>query len=63
MAEKVPQHVHCHVCWKAIPVGETFCSDECKQKYQKIMKNKKLFLYLFMGIMAALLAYTLIQWN
>jgi len=56
MAEKIPQHVHCHVCWKAIPVGEMFCSDECRQKYQKMMKTKKLVWYVFMGLMAAFLA-------
>ena len=32
MAEKIPQHVHCNLCWKAIPVDEKFCSDECKCK-------------------------------
>jgi len=61
MAEKIPPHVHCHVCWKAIPVGETLCSDECRQKYKKIMKTKKIVWYVFMGIMVAFLAYILIS--
>lgn len=63
MADKIPQHVHCYVCWKAIPVGEKLCSDECKQKYQKIMRNKKLIWYVFMGVMVAFLAYILISGN
>ena len=63
MAEKIPQHVHCHVCWKAIPVGETFCSDECKQRYQKLMRTKRLFFYIFIGLMAALLAVILFTGN
>ena len=50
MAEKIPPHVHCHVCWKAIPMGETLCSDECKQKYQKMLKKKRLTL-MFLWIM------------
>ena len=61
MVEKVPQHVHCHVCWKAIPVGETLCSDECRQRYQKMMRSKKLVFYVFMGLMVALLAIILIS--
>jgi len=61
MAEKIPQHVHCHVCWKTIQTGEKLCSDECKQKYNKIMRTKKLVWYVFMGLMVAFLAYILIS--
>jgi len=61
MAEKIPPHVHCHVCWKAIPVGETLCSDECRQRYEKMMRSKKLVFYIFMGLMVALLAIILIS--
>ena len=45
MAEKIPQHSHCQVCGKAIPFSETLCSDECKEKYNSLVKRRKLFLY------------------
>jgi len=63
MADKIPQHVHCNMCWKAIPVSEKFCSDECRQKHQKIMKSKKLIWYAFMGIMVAFFVLFVISGN
>jgi predicted nucleic acid-binding Zn ribbon protein len=35
---------------KAIPTSETLCSDECKQKYQAMLKKKRLTL-LFLWVM------------
>jgi predicted nucleic acid-binding Zn ribbon protein len=35
---------------KSIPVTETLCSEDCKQKYQKMMKRKR-YLILFMWVM------------
>ncbi len=56
MAEKVPPHNHCHVCMKSIPVSETLCSDECRKKYQSMMKRKKLIIYFMYGMLAAMVA-------
>ena len=55
MAEKVAPHNHCHVCMKSIPVGETLCSDECKQKYQTMMRKKRLVIYFMYGMLAAMI--------
>ena len=55
MAENVPQPTHCHVCMKAIPVGETLCSEECQQKYQSMLKRRKLMVYFMYGMLAALI--------
>jgi len=49
MAEKIAQHTHCQICGKAIPITETFCSEECKQKYQALMKKRKWYLYIMYG--------------
>mgnify|MGYP002750209242 CR=1 FL=1 len=56
MVEKVAQHTHCHICGKAIPFNETLCSEECKQKYQAMVKKRKTIVY----IMYALIAFILI---
>jgi len=56
MVEKVAQHTHCRICGKAIPITETFCSDECKQKYQTMAKRRKMLVY----IMYAMIAFILV---
>ena len=53
MAEKIPQHVHCNMCWKAIPVNEKFCSDECKQKYHTIRKRGRILWYFMLVLIIA----------
>jgi predicted nucleic acid-binding Zn ribbon protein len=55
MAESIPQHAHCHMCGKSIPVGETLCSEDCKQRYRTILKRRKLIVYLMYGMLAALI--------
>ena len=50
MVEKVGQHTHCQICGKAIQVDETICSEECKQKYQGLLKKRKLWLYLMWAL-------------
>lgn len=55
MVENIPQHTHCHMCGKSIPVGETLCSEDCKQRYQTLLRRRKLIVYLMYGILAALI--------
>ena len=40
MAEKLLQHKHCSICGKAVPVDIDFCSDECEEKMQVMVKKK-----------------------
>ena len=54
MTDKVPQHSHCHICGKAIPLTETLCSEECKEKYQRIVKRRRLMVYFMYAMLAAL---------
>jgi len=60
MAEKIPPHNHCNVCMKAIPVGETQCSDECREKFYKMMRKRKLMIYFMYGILAAMIVAVLL---
>ena len=55
MTVTVPQHAHCLMCGKSIPYGETLCSEDCKQKYQRLLKRRKIMVYLMYGIIAALI--------
>ena len=53
MAEKLVQHRHCQMCLKAIPLSEEYCNDECKEKWDQLIKaNKKknLIMILWMAV-------------
>jgi len=60
MAEKVGQHTHCQICGKAIPVSENLCSDECKQKYQSMVKKRKLLVYVMYALIFVILLMVLL---
>jgi len=55
MVEKVAQHTHCQICGKAIPISETLCSEECKQRYQTMVKKRKMLVYVMYGLIAFIL--------
>ena len=55
MADRIPPHNHCHVCMKAIPVKENYCSEECRQKFLKMQKKRKLIVYFMYGLLAAVI--------
>lgn len=62
MVEKIPQHNHCHMCMKAIPVGEKLCSDECRQKYGNLTKKRRLvWLFLWAIIVGSIIVLMLVQ--
>ena len=61
MAESVPQHAHCHMCGKSIPYGETLCSEECKQKFQALVRRRRLLLYLMYGLLAAVIVVIMVS--
>jgi predicted nucleic acid-binding Zn ribbon protein len=45
----IEPHRHCAVCGKTIPPDETFCSEKCKQYYEKKVKGQKRYFYLLMA--------------
>ena len=59
MVEIIPPHSHCQICGKAVPVSETFCSEECKQKYSAMMKRRKLMVYAMYALIAVILVIIL----
>ncbi len=59
MTEKILQHKHCSICGKAIPVDETFCSDECKEKWGAMMKKRKMMMYIMYGMIAVFIVLIL----
>ncbi len=60
MVEKVAQHTHCQICGKAIPVSETLCSEECKQRYQSLLKKRRILVYvMYASIFVVLLLFAM----
>ena len=54
-------HSHCQICGKSIPVSETFCSEECKQKYGTMMKKRKFMVYIMYALIAIIVILFLLQ--
>lgn len=61
MTESIPPHAHCQICGKAIPVSETFCSEECKEKYNSMMKKRKLMVYAMYALIAVIVIIFMLQ--
>ena len=60
MVEKVAQHTHCQICGKAIPLTETLCSEECKEKYRAMVKKRKMIVYVMYASVFFILALFLV---
>ena len=62
---KLIDHRHCKVCGKAIPPGEEFCSDECRQKYmgwiEKEKKTKRMIYVIYALIIASLFLFLFLR--
>ncbi|MBQ6220613.1 MAG: DUF2116 family Zn-ribbon domain-containing protein [Methanosphaera sp.] len=54
----VEAHRHCAICGKPIPMSESFCSDQCQEKFQikqkQVVKQKR--------ILYAVIAIFVIVW-
>ena len=59
MTEKILQHKHCNICGKAVPAEETFCSDECKEKWDAMVKKRKMMMYIMYGMIAVFIVLIL----
>ena len=55
MTENIPPHTHCQICGKAIPTSEQLCSEECKIKYNALMKRRKLTVYAMYALIGIIL--------
>ena len=63
MADKITPHNHCHICMKAIPVNEKYCSEECRQQFLKMQKKRKLMIYFMYGLLAAVIVAIVLAGN
>jgi len=61
MVERVSPHGHCQMCGKSVPVGENLCSEDCKQRYNAVLKRRKLIVYFMYGLLAALIVVILLS--
>jgi predicted nucleic acid-binding Zn ribbon protein len=62
MVDKIPQHLHCQICGKAIAgTDETVCSEECKKRYQGLMKKRKMYVYIMYALIILILGLIVIS--
>lgn len=53
-------HKHCKECGIAVPPERVFCSKECESAHNSRIKRRRRTDYMFIGIMAAILIFTVI---
>lgn len=52
----VPEHAHCEICQVPVKRGDRRCgSPECETKFQQAIKAKKRSVFIFMGLVVAIL--------
>lgn len=52
-------HGHCEICSRVITIDERFCErKECHDKHQQNIKDKKKQMYLFIGVVAAVMLFS-----
>jgi predicted nucleic acid-binding Zn ribbon protein len=51
------------MCGKSIPVNETLCSEDCRQRYQTVLRRRKLMVYFMYGMLAALIIVIVVGGN
>jgi predicted nucleic acid-binding Zn ribbon protein len=61
MVDKISQHSHCQICGKAIPLTEVLCSENCKQKYNSLLKKRKILAYMMYALIAVVIMVILIS--
>jgi len=50
--EKILQHKHCIICFKAIPLDKDYCSETCELTHQVKIKKQKKLMYVMYGALA-----------
>ncbi len=54
MPLEIPEHRHCQMCGKAIPPNEVFCSQECKEKFEKFVRKRRILLLVMYALLMAI---------
>ncbi|MEM1994997.1 MAG: DUF2116 family Zn-ribbon domain-containing protein [Nitrososphaerales archaeon] len=58
----IPPHTHCKVCGKAIPVGKSYCSNECRasevKSQQRAKRLSRIYTLFFIALMIIIILMT-----
>ena len=64
---KLVDHRHCKVCAKAIPPGEEFCSDKCREIFEewqrKERRGRRILYILYAVIMTAMFLFFILRFS
>ena len=59
--ERVMQHKHCIVCFRAITMARDYCSDTCKEIHTTKIKKQRRMLYIMYAVMGIALVFVLMK--
>ena len=64
ISQTVGKHKHCVNCGISVRPDQEYCSDSCKNTFEKMVKRKKQWMWLpYIAIILVLLFYFLIVMN
>lgn len=52
-----PEHSHCLVCGRPVPLGTTFCSEQCEGTFQAQRRRQRRTSWVFMGVLVAIMLF------
>ena len=55
----LPEHRHCDVCGRSIPMGNRVCSPECQKRFDEALRARKRSVWIFIGLFALILILSL----
>ncbi|MEM2924655.1 MAG: DUF2116 family Zn-ribbon domain-containing protein [Methanocellales archaeon] len=57
---KVTPHKHCIVCGKAVDPESLYCSEECKNEFNRTQRRQKIFFVGFLLLLVLLMIWSLL---
>ena len=59
--DRLPQHKHCIICFRAINLDKDYCSGECEMTHSIKVKKQKRMVYMMYGILAVVFVFILLS--
>lgn len=59
--DRLLQHKHCIICFKAIALDKNYCSNECEETHDAKVKKQKRMVYMMYGILAVVFVFILVS--
>jgi predicted nucleic acid-binding Zn ribbon protein len=61
MVEKITQHKHCIECGRVVSIKKQTCSERCESAVNEKVKKRRLWMFVYMGMIAIFIAILFVQ--